>query len=210
MIHSQNNEQQIIAKYFKYDIPQFLHILDIGANDGITFSNSYDIISRGATGYLVEASKETFDKLSKVHDNSIGKAHCFNYAITDKNGLMVFYESGTLLSKGDKSLVSTLKAKEMDRWSSANIQFKETAVEAIDFKTFREKAKAPCFDIITIDIEGYEWEVLSQIDLEEVRCKMLIIEFNGVQEKKDTFMQYASLFGMKLHSENPENLIFVK
>jgi len=157
----------------------------------------------------VEASKATFEKLQNAHKDSEGNANFFNNAITDKNGIMVFYESGTLLSKDDLSLVSTLKAKEMDRWTSANIKFEEKSVDAIDFKTFMGKANAKKFHLISIDIEGYEWEVLSQIDLGAVRCKMLIIEWNGIEEKKVQFSDYAALFDMRLHAENPENLIFI-
>jgi FkbM family methyltransferase len=209
-MYSQNDEEKIILEYFSKDKIEDLKVLDIGANDGITFSNSYELIKRGATGYLIEASKKTFKKMIEVHQNTKGKVYGFNYAIADKNGYMKFYESGTLINKDDHSLVSTLKPKEMDRWKSTNIDFKEETVLAKTFKTFIKECNDKYFDLITIDIEGYDWDVLTQIDLKAVKCQMLIVEWNTIEEVRTKFIDYARIFDMKLISSNPENLIFVK
>jgi hypothetical protein len=78
----------------------------------------------------------------------------------------------------------------------------------MDFKSFQETAARKQFNLISIDVEGYDYEVLSQIDLVSVGCEMLIVEFNGKDEA--LFTDYANKFDMKLISKNPENLIFVK
>jgi hypothetical protein len=81
-------------------------------------------------------------------------------------------------------------------------------VIGMDFKSFQATATHKQFNLISIDVEGYDYEVLSQIDLGSVGCEMLIVEFNGKDES--LFTDYANKFGMKLISKNPENLIFVK
>ena len=56
MNYSQNNEQNIILNYFKNYKGT---LLDLGANDGITFSNSYaDLI------ILIKASASTVDNVN--------------------------------------------------------------------------------------------------------------------------------------------------
>ena len=61
-----------------------------------------------------------------------------------------------------------------------------------------------------IDIEGFEMQVLSQIDLTKYKTKMLIIEWNGRAHDKTNFTEYCAKHKMKLIEQNPENLIFTK
>lgn len=64
------------------------------------------------------------------------------------------------------------------------------------------------WDFITIDIEGMDYAVLSQLDLTEHECKCLCVEWNGQDE--DKFTDYAAKHGLTLISKNPENLIFAR
>lgn len=199
--YSQNGEQQIILDYFK-DFKG--NVVDIGANDGITLSNSYALIQQGWSGVLVEPSKETYNKIFEIHQ---GKSiEVFNVAISDKEGEFEFFESGTHLNKGDTSLLSTLKKEELDRWKGSDNQFSKSTCKAITFKTLLEKSTYKKFDFITIDAEGLDFEILSQIDLNEVGCKLLCVETNSVCDLK--YIQYCTKFGMKVHYKNYENLIF--
>src|SRR5687768_5951564 len=109
--YSQNNEQQIILNYFQNQTFKDLAVLDLGANDGITLSNSYAILSLGASGDLVEPSPTVFPKLNDLYKNN-PNVKCHNVALTDRCGLFPYFESGPLLGENDMSLVSTLKISE--------------------------------------------------------------------------------------------------
>ncbi len=63
--------------------------------------------------------------------------------------------------------------------------------------------------MISIDAEGFDYEILTQIDLKEVDCKMLIVEYNGDLNEQMKFVEYANKFKMKLHAKTYQNLIFV-
>ena len=58
MYHSQNKEAQIVLNYFNGRVG---NLCDIGTNDGITFSNSYDLIQTGWTATLLEPSPKAYD-----------------------------------------------------------------------------------------------------------------------------------------------------
>ena len=60
MRYSQNNEQDIIMQYFIGNRGTFL---DIGANDGVTLSNTYALQQAGWGGVLVEPSEEAFNRI---------------------------------------------------------------------------------------------------------------------------------------------------
>lgn len=199
---SQNNEQSFILSYFKDHEGSFL---DIGANDGITLSNTYALVQQGWHGTLVEASPRAYDRLCAMHANN-GKLVLLKYAIGSKNDKIILHESGELLGKGDIALVSSTKEEETKRWESLKMPFEDVEVDMIDFKTMMTKTRHTAFDFVSIDIEGMEKEVVPQIDFAALKTKMAIIEFNGKDE--DFFTNYMNPFGFKLIHKNAENLIY--
>jgi FkbM family methyltransferase len=209
MFYGQNNEDEIINNLVvsKYGADFKGTILDLGSNDGITLSNSRFFIENGWLGVLVEAGKLPYEKLMKtILPNTIA----INCAIGTKNGLLKFYESDNLLNLGDVGLVSSLVSDETQRWRNAGIGFTEHHVECFDWNTFRDKfhLKNQKFDIISIDIEGMDYDVLLQMNLIELDCKVLCVEFNGNDMHK--YVDYVQLQGLMLVHQNSENLIFFK
>jgi len=201
---SQNNEAQIVADYFKGFKGT---VLDIGANDGATFSNSYDLIKNGWSGVLFEPG-EVFKELDKLYDGN-PKVDCYQLAITEKQEQLTFYQSGCHVKNGkDTGLVSTLDYNETMRWRNSGVEFTETKIQAVPFSWVLKWHKH--FDFITIDAEGNDWNILKQIDLNLVGCRCLCIEWNGHQDLKQLYSNYVGHFRLRLISENKENLIFVK
>ena len=177
----------------------------LGANDGITLSNSRYFIENGWNGILVEAGKLPYQKLMTT---ILPKTIAINCAIGNQDGFLTFYESTNLLDANDVGLVSSLVADETQRWRNAGIGFTEYQVECFTWESFRDKfhLKSQNFDIISIDIEGMDYDVLIQMNLNELGCKILCVEFNGVNKNK--YVEYANKFNLHLVNENAENLIF--
>jgi len=210
MRYSQNNEDEVIKNYFsKQEIENFnLTVLDIGANDGKTLSNSLWCIERGWNATLVEPSNKCFNKLVELHKDN-GKIQCFKVAIGNENGTSEFYESGqhAVEHYGENhSLLSSLKKYETEKWRDES--FTKTEVDVWDFNKLKEFSQRKKYDLITIDAEGFDYDILIQIDLNDVGCQMLIVENNGTEQNK--YIEYCETFGLKLHNKTYQNLIFVK
>ena len=60
---SQRDEEQVILDHFGDRVGTFL---DVGAYDGITFSNTHALALKGWSGVCVEASPSCFVKLMKI------------------------------------------------------------------------------------------------------------------------------------------------
>jgi FkbM family methyltransferase len=209
-MYSQNDEEKIIREYFEAYYPnQKGTVLDIGANDGVTLSNSRMFIDElGWGGHLVEAARTPYGKLEALYKDIEG-VRTFNVALGRENGELTFYESGNLLNEGDVGLVSSLVPAEINRWKNSGVPYTEYPVKCMTWKTFYNKCCANMkWDFISIDIEGMDYEVLSQIDLRAHGCKCLCVEWNGKDKQK--FVDYADSHGLTLIDENPENLIFAK
>lgn len=201
MDYSQNGEQNIILNYFNGFKGR---LLDIGANDGVTLSNSKSLMDIGWHGVLVEPSPEAFKKLL---DNYIGnpRASLVPYGISNKSGKFKFFDNETHLKKGDVSLLSTFKESELKRWENSDNKFNKKEIECITYEELLI-LNDYFFDFITIDAEGLDFEILSQINLSQT--KMVIVESNSIEDKK--YIDYCEKFQMKLIHKNHENLIFTK
>lgn len=205
MKYSQNNEEQLISNYFGSNTGT---LLSLGENDGRTLSNVYAAIQRGWGGVLVEPSITAFTKLQELyHDRE--DIQCFNVAIGEHDGEADFYESGEHLGNGDTSLISTLIPSEIDRWKGSKFDnFTQTKARVLTWPSFIGQFEVTKFDLISIDCEGLDYFILSQMDLTSLGCRMLIVEFNG--KDADKYISHAAIHGMKEYARNGENLIFVR
>lgn len=201
---SQNNEAEISIKHFG---DRRITILDVGANDGQTFSNSYDLIKLGHSAHLFEPGKVGLKAIALHRENA--NVHVYNKGLGATLGTLKFYESKNHVRGGnDEGLVSTTIYEETLRWRKAGVEFTEREATILDFKVWFEHAGRPKLEFISIDVEGMEWEILQEIDLTETATEMLIIEWNGKEDLKEKFTRYCSKYGLSLSHSNKENLIF--
>lgn len=208
-MYSQGLEEQKIIEFFKDSKGK---LLDIGANDGQTFSNSKKLIELGWEAVLVEPSPGCVDKLKALHLGNQNVA-IEQVAISEISGEQMFHESGTLVGPGienktNSSLVSTLKPEEKERWNPLNMEWNKFPVKTLCWKDFI-KLHGDTFDFVSIDAEGLDVEILKQIDLSKI--KLLCIEWNSIHEVKDEILKYTKQFGMdKVIYQSGENLIICK
>lgn len=195
--YSQNNEDFIVWDYFKGKVGS---LLEIGANDGITLSNSKFLIEQGWYAHLVEPGN-IFNELFETHKDN-RKVVVHNIGIGKEKKRVFFYESGPHIKGGnDKGLVSTADFNEMKKWPG--VKFNRTSIQLIPYKYLFHRHT---FDFISIDAEGMDWEILQQIDLKHTSC--LCIEWNSKEELRKLYIEYCQEFRI-LHT-NAENLIFVR
>lgn len=199
MAYSQNSEEQVILDYFGFIQGTFA---DIGANDGVTFSNTKMLAERGWKGILLEPSPKAYAKLKEIY-KGIDGVYTYPFAIGNHNGTAILNESASLINSHDVALVSTFKEEEMQRFRSIT-SYTPVEVKVFRWKTFLNRVKYKTFDFISIDAEGLDLDILRQIDLSNTR--MVCVEWNGKQ--KDEFM--AACSGFRLIHENGENLIFAR
>lgn len=201
-MHSQNNKEEIILNYFqeKKDENSYPAFLDLGAYDGIDLSNTRALTELGWAGVCVEPNPEIFQRL--VENNKFfPKILNYEIAISTSDGIIEM--------NANNSYYSTLVDAEVEKWKAIE-QFNKIKVRSMTWDRFyRIICLRNHFDFISIDCEGMDYEILTQMNLDELRCKMICIETNGIQTQK--YIDYISKFdGFKVISTNPENLIMAK
>lgn len=166
--YSQNNEQDYILNYFsEQNTGKFI---DIGAYDGITFSNVRALAEKGWSGVCYEADAKIFNTL-KENYSTFENVLCVHCAVHTFNGNIVFYGSN-----GDA--VGTTSVKHIEKWQSSVTFENATLVRCFDVNELLEQDKDA--DFINIDVEGVNYELFNYItDLNFSRFKMICIEHDG-------------------------------
>lgn len=202
--YSQNKEDLQIQEYFKGRTGT---LLSVGENDGRTFSNALALIQSAWTAHLFEPGS-VYSKLAKLHKGN-SKVHGYNKGLGSKMETVTFYESEAHVKGGrDRGLVSTTDYNETKRWRDKGVTFTVNEIQIIDFSGWWQYTGKPKLQFISIDCEGMDWEVLQQIDLAEVGCEFLIIEWNGDTALERKYTEYCGKYGMLECARNNENLLF--
>lgn len=199
--YSQNYEDLKVLEYFKGEVGT---LLELGANDGTTLSNSRLLIENNWSASLIEPSS-VFEQLAELHHDN-HRVECIKVGVGTENGKVKFYESANHVANGtDKALVSTISAKELKRWDK--VKFEEKEIDIVDFATLLTMTSYKTFDFISIDIEGLDILVLKQINLKKLGCKCLCIEHNGDNNVLNQIIEYCRPFGLYEMHRNAENII---
>lgn len=164
--------------------------VDIGAHNGITYSNSKFFEEMGWRGMCVEPNPEVFKQL-RENRNCI----CENYAISDEEGVGEF-----LLVKGWAEMLSGL-VKDYIPAHTGRIDYeieihggsKEVIpVNTIKLQTLIEKHNLTNIDFLSIDTEGNELKVIKSIDFSKTSVFAITVENNY----RETFIkEYLTSIG---------------
>ncbi|KAL5017213.1 hypothetical protein ScPMuIL_006802 [Solemya velum] len=138
-------------------------VVDIGANDGILSSNSYNFIQLGWDAILVEPqssqmnlAKQNLKRYIHPHSEHGQKVDFVQAVLGMKNDMVDFVIKPDLVSM--ESHVYNENSTNFDTSSMTMIK-----VQSLTVKTFTEKYKIPKhFGVLSIDAEGSSFQILHQ------------------------------------------------
>lgn len=192
-MYSQNQEEKFITEYFKDSVGKFI---DIGAYDGITFSNTRRLYELGWKGVLIEPSDYAFNKLIELY-NKDEEIFLLKTLVSEYDVSVDFYES--------TDAVSTTEISNKEKWEK-NVEFIKTTKPSLSVKRLI-KFYGEC-DFLNIDTEGTSNHILNLFPdeyLEKVKC--ICIEYDN--EFQTIAMKLTNL-NFKIVYCNGENIIAVK
>jgi FkbM family methyltransferase len=146
--------------------------VDIGAYDGITFSNTHRFnIFHNWSGINIEPLPAVFKKLKQNRNSDIN----LNIAITDKKGTQNFIESNEDMLSG---LSSGMKSEHIDRINKSEKSKKIYDVKTDLLKNILEDYNVSSINLLSIDVEGNELSVIRSIDFKKIFIDVIIFESN--------------------------------
>ena len=170
--------------------------VDIGANDGVTLSNTYFFEKQmGWTGICIEPIPEIFERL-----RSNRKCTCIQGCISEKSGTQSF------LRVRSRSFNTEMLSGLIEKYNPRHLQRIQREVKRTGGTT--EILTVPCYiltellleknishvDYLSLDTEGGELDILKSIDFSRIDIEVIDVENNY---KSPDFQQFLESRGYK-------------
>lgn len=156
--------EHYITNMLKYVTEKSGFYVEVGANDGVTQSYTYELENIGWHGMLIEPSLEAFDKCVKNRPNN----KLFNCALVASENTKEI--SGDFYG----SFLASVGGERLNKRD--NVIGNIIAVPARTLNSILEELKLEGINLLSLDVEGYEYEVLKGFDISKYHPKYVIIE----------------------------------
>ena len=195
--HSQYLEDMFIDNIFQGKMRGTY--VDIGANDPSELSNTKRFYDRGWSGVNVEPNVNMYEILCQARPRDIN----LNFGIGRQAGYLTFYEvSPTTLSTFNK-----IEALHCVKKEGAKI-VSEKAVKVISLEElFSTKLPDREIDFLSVDAEGYEYEILEGNNWNRYRPVVVVVELN--HDKESNVFKLLKELSYTLIYFNGTNGIFI-
>jgi FkbM family methyltransferase len=144
--------------------------VEVGANHPQFFSNVFELYRRGWHGISIEAN----ESFIRAHRRSRPRDRIVCAVVSDREKEMVFTEfKESLVSSVDPAFVD-LMHKTYDRTIK-----RQHRVQTRTLTNILDEAQCPLhFDLLSIDVEGHDFEVLRSLDFSRYRPRVVVIEMH--------------------------------
>jgi len=179
MYYSQfKQDQAVYETFFQFKLDGYF--VDIGAHNGVEFSNSKYFEELGWDGVCIEPNPTVFKELQANR-----KCECVQKAVADRTGKAEFMQLpvADMLS----GLVDDLNDRALDNIKQ-NIGDAEPTIIEVELDTFENIVKQTEIDYLSLDTEGNEMKILESIDFTKYDIKVMTIENNEYDNRFYDFL----------------------
>jgi len=200
----QHKQDEFIVNFFNEKTGGVF--VDIGAHNGITYSNSYVLEKEfNWKGICIEPMQHQYDELIKIRDSKN-----YNCAIFDKEGttdfLLVKHTTYPDMLSGIKSELTEQQLAGIDREvKRLNLEEPELIkIQTRNLNNILEENKFYEIDFLSIDVEGAEYKILDSIDYNKFNIKVIILENNkgDIQILRDLLISKGFKFNSRIRIDD--------
>ena len=187
---SQINQDKFVLDFYKHKRDGYF--IEIGAYDGVTFSNTYVLEKDyGWTGILSEVIPSRFKDVLVNRPN----CHNDNDAVYSKSNLKLTFDVAGMLSGISQHILA-------HKHEIKDIKTQIT-VNTITLTDLLIKYNAPAvIDYMSLDTEGSELEILKGLDFSRYTIGYIDVEHNYIQPMRNNIKSFLEMNGYKFLREN--------
>ena len=173
--YSQNREDLIINGFFP-DIKNGFYV-DVGANHPFYHSVTKLFYGRGWSGINIEPNPMLLNQLQEHRSRDVN----LQLGISNKQGkllLRVYHSKDGL--EGISTLSNELKKDYSEKETIDTKKYSDIQIEVLTLKQLFQGQSPKHIHFLKVDVEGFEYEVLSGNDWDKYRPELLCIESNHI------------------------------
>ncbi|WP_150111603.1 FkbM family methyltransferase [Oscillatoria nigro-viridis] len=205
--YSQCEQDKVIEKFFLDYPPKNKIFVEVGACDGVHYSNVRRLYETyGWTGLCIEPVKRNFEKLAQSYQNTSVK--CIRAAVGLEEGELDINVGINPDIPEWQSDVSTFLESETLRWQEEyGMLWEKEKVSIQRLTTILDENGIPEIDFISIDTEGFDFDVLKSLDFSRFRPSMIVVEYG---KDRQQIISYLAELGYSLMFDNGQDLFMVR
>lgn len=199
-------EQDLIAlDFFHHYPPRYNVFLDVGAFDGIGFSNTRMFFEQGWSGVCVEPVLKNFTKLQKHYDGT--NVITVRAAVSDYEGQLELNVATIPWAEEWGSDVSSPADDARERWP--DYIWEKEVVPATTVNKILEANDVSRIDFVSIDVEGQELAVLRGFDLNKYNPHLIVVEYSDKPERQE-LVKHLNNQGYFVWIDNGQDIFAVR
>jgi FkbM family methyltransferase len=192
--YSQIGQDLAVIKHYKNKRNGYF--VEIGASDGIRYSNTYLLEKDfGWKGICVEALPEKFKELSKNRPTAV----CVEKAVFNASDLTLKFDiahSFDMLSGISNYITERFSDRVKSNCTTIDVQ-------TITLTDLLKEANAPAFiDYLSLDTEGSEFEILKAHDFSKYKFGLIDVEHNYIEPTRTNIRDLLTSNGYSYKAPN--------
>lgn len=187
-------------RYLSYLLGRFLgerasgHYVEVGAFNGLDFSNTWGLAERGWHGLLIEPIPHLAEACRRNYAHR-DRVRVLEMAIGDSDGKVELFLADCLTTANEALFEEYANVE----WSRGVLSTHRTTVESRKLEEVLSENDVPRgFDLLVVDVEGYETEVFASFDLNAWKPKMIIVELADTHPDLTATENQDALLGRRI------------
>lgn len=182
---SQYGEHETILKLLG-EVPEDLRVfIDIGAFDGVTFSNTWMLTENGWRGILVEPNPIAFSSLMKNYSGR--EAQLVLGAVERRKGIRTLWVN---TSDGETTdMLSSIDPAHVKKCAGSGYPFSGVLAHTVTWEDLMPLPWIRQASFANIDVEGINYDVLETMPM-EIRPWVVCIEKDPAERVQDMVMEF--------------------
>lgn len=202
--YAQLSQDLTALDFFRMHQPRDSFFLDVGAFDGIGFSNTRLLFEQGWSGICIEPVLKNYTKLENLYKDT--NVITIQVAASDYEGELVLNVATIPWAEDWGSDVSSPSDSAMERWS--DYRWEKEVVKTTTLNKILENNNVKHVDFVSIDVEGFELMVLHGFSLQKYTPSLLVIEYSTPKGKQE-IISYMNSHGYISWIDNCQDIFFI-
>lgn len=148
--------------------------IDVGCNHPIKFNNTYLLYKKGWNGLNIDFDKESIIQFNKLREKDTN----VQTLITSSDG-----EEKTLYFYHNRSAINTLSKELADKRKNKYKEIKKIKGKSLNSVIENTKYKDSKINLLSIDIENYEYEALKDFNFKKYDIDLIVTEVTDTKIK---------------------------